>query len=219
MPGRRLSQHLLSLLAGSSMSLGPRDTFQTRANLLRPFRPTAALHGTVLEGPQLLFGGGASVPRATLQLVGILAEIVELFFAAPVANVDLVLAAHAGVSGPSGATALGPFDEQGVAPCPGGFPTEEGLEAPAVHPSRLVDAREVEHGGCYVHVGDELVDGGAHRDAWAPDHERYLVSLRVRHELGRPYAVQAHLVAVVRGEDEVGVIQLMRSLEGRHDIL
>src|SRR5215218_428806 len=117
MPGRRLSQHLLSLLAGSSMSLGPRDTFQTRANLLRPF-----------------------VPRATLQLVGILAEIVELFFAAPVANVDLILAAHAGVSGPSGATALGPFDEQGVAPCPGNFPTEEGLEAPAVHPSRLVDA-------------------------------------------------------------------------------
>jgi transposase len=68
---------------------------QKQANLLRPFRLAAAVPGTVLKGLQLLFQGCGGSLRATLQLVGVLAQIVELFFAALVANVDLLLVAHA----------------------------------------------------------------------------------------------------------------------------
>ena len=66
-----------------------------QANLLRPFRLAAAVSGTALKGRQLLFQGCGGILRATLQLVGVLAQIVELFFAALVANVDLFLTAHA----------------------------------------------------------------------------------------------------------------------------
>src|SRR5688500_1396980 len=65
-----------------------------QANLLRPFRLAAAVPGTLLKGLQLLFQECGGILRATLQLVGVLAQIVELFFAALVANVDVLLAAH-----------------------------------------------------------------------------------------------------------------------------
>jgi hypothetical protein len=66
-----------------------------QANLLRPFRLAAAVPGTVLKGIQLLFQGCGDILRAILELVGVLAQIVELFFAALVADVDPLLAAHA----------------------------------------------------------------------------------------------------------------------------
>src|SRR5215210_646131 len=142
----------------------PGSTLSLTKQALRPFRLAAAVPGTALKGLQLLFQGCGGILRATLQLVGVLAQIVELFFTALVANVNFVLAAHTGVGGPLRAVALDPLDEQGVTPGDGGIATQERLEAPTVHPSRFLDASEVEHSGRYVYICDELVEGCACRD-------------------------------------------------------
>ena len=89
-----------------------------------------------------------------------------------------------------------------------GLLPEQRGERATVHEGRGPDAGEIGEGRSQIHVADDLVARRASRYARPAHDERYVDVLLVRGLLARGEAVLAEVVAVVRREDDVGVVQL-----------
>src|SRR5215208_6258702 len=76
------------------------------------------------------------------------------------------------------------------------------------HEAGRRQARQVGEGGGKVVVQDHLVATGARRNSWPPDDEGHPYVLFVGGLLAETKAMLAHVIAVVAGEDDVGIVQL-----------
>src|SRR5215208_7819137 len=87
-------------------------------------------------------------------------------------------------------------------------PVEQGRERAAIYGGRRRQPRQVREGRGEVVVQDHLVPADPRRQSRSPDYQRYPYILFVGSLLAKSEAMLAHVIAVVAGEDEVGIVQL-----------
>src|SRR5215211_249309 len=85
-------------------------------------------------------------------------------------------------------------------------PVEQGSERAAIYGGRRRQARQVREGRGEVVVQDHLVPADPRRQSRSPDHQRYPYILFVGGFLAKSEAMLVHVIAVVAGEDNVGIV-------------
>src|SRR5918998_1195700 len=165
-------------------------------------------------------GGGAPFVHQVLELVGVLPYVVQLLVAgggpAGVFDVDPALvAAHALVGGHA---ALRPVLEEEVGAPGDRLAPEKRREGAAVHVRARAYARPLAERRRQVYVKREVGQPHASAHVGTAHEERDVYVLLVGRVFAVDHGVLAVAVAVVRGEDEVRVVQLALLLEPLHDV-
>ena len=210
----------------------------------RGFRRPAAGTRAPLQVGQV-GGGGAQERRGgdgdlVGHFVGVRIQVIKLLFARVVLHVLVSARAEAAVGGVDireghicgiGRLELpvlqdgfqrgnGPPDlleEEDLPPGGRALSLKEGNEGAAIGGIFQGHAAELGHGRGQVHVARELIDLDGSGDVGAPDDEGHPDVRLVGRVLPREEAVLAHVEAVVRGEEDVGVGEHAIGLELAHD--